>query len=209
MRTTFEAYLTKKENRFLLYLDEFHFSEIFNSEGITNIYKIKLVYYDHGIISERIIYEGAGKIPQFKDILNITGCKDMIDYIYINDDIEITFPFWDDIFILAGWETIIKYINGQKDIASLAKKKILNCLPNSQNIYFKLKSDILIEKRQMNLEEFYKLINDSYEFKYDEIMLEMKESMLNNSCNDEEKALLKTILDGYFATDELIKNMGE
>ena len=179
------------DNRYFLYLDEFHYSALFNSIGLKNIFKIRVIYslQGKGTIDE-IIYNGVGNVPDIIEIFALFQVKDGTPKIIINDSIDIDFPWWDDISIIADYETIIRCINGQKEVVSTGQKAILNQLTDSQNTYFKLKNDLLIQSQAMNLEEFMGMINNSYGPKFEELMLD-------ESYTDEDRAEAKLFLDVF------------
>ncbi len=209
MRTLFEAYLTEKEDKYLLYLDEFHFSELFKSIGFDNIQKIRVIYQhlevDKGITDE-IIYAGIGEVPDMFDILRMTYSRDLFEKIIINENIEISFLWWDDVFILADWETIIKCIEGQKTLATKSQHEILDRLTDSQNTYFKLKNETLIVSQQMDFESLMVLLHNSYTEKEEELLCDLtdeeraeysnfEEEHIKLNLSKEERARLKSGLD--------------
>ena len=209
MRTVFEAYLTEKDDKYLLYLDEFHFSELFKSIGLDEIQKIRIIYQqidgDKSIIDE-ILYAGIGEVPDILDILRIPFNRDCFEKIIINENIEITFLWWEDVFILADWETITKCIEGQKILTTKSQYGILDRLNDSPNTYFKLKNDELIVSQQINLDEVMLLLRDSYEEKLKELLVDLTdeerteylnfdEEPIKLNLSKEERARLKSGLD--------------
>ncbi|MGC3978255.1 MAG: hypothetical protein QM751_08570 [Paludibacteraceae bacterium] len=157
MRTLFEAYLTEKDDKYLLYLDQFHLKELLISLGLENILDIRIIYHQVGCskrMIDEIVYDGTVEVPDISDIIGIPFNKDCFEKIIINKNIEISFYWWQDIFILADLEIVTKYIDGQKTLATKAQYEILERLPNSKNTYFKLKNETLIASQQMNLQEF-------------------------------------------------------
>ena len=210
MRTIFEAYLTEQADHYLLYLDDFHFSELFKSIGLQNIHKIRIIYRqvsgDKGITDE-IIYHGIGEIPDMLDILRIPFSRDCFEKIIINDTIEISFCWWKDIFILADLETITKCIEGQKLVATVGQQEVLDRLIDSKNCYFKLKNETLIVSQEMNLGDFRLLLQGSYLEKESELLcdltdeeraeLDASEEELHTKLNlsEEERCRLKSGLD--------------
>ncbi|MFZ4798543.1 MAG: hypothetical protein ACOYMA_13685 [Bacteroidia bacterium] len=164
--STYEAYLTEKDGRFLLYLDEFYLTVLFDSIGISNILKIRAIYFSTGVNKiDEIIYEGKGAMPDIIDIIGMIGGPDLCDKIIINNTIEISFLWWEDAFILADWETISKCIEGQKQIATAKQKDVLDSLTEFKNYYFKLRDNELVVFNPMNLEEFMKILDEAYEEK--------------------------------------------
>ena len=178
-------------DNYFLYLDEFHYSVVINSIGINNIQKIRILYKDtRGQLIDEVIYDGHGKVPEISDIIQLFYVKQCNEKIIINDRIEIAFVWWEDMTIIADYETIVRCINGQKEVVNTAQKEILNQLTDSQNTYFKLKNDLLIQSQTMNIESFMEMLENSYGPKYEELMLD-------ESYTDEDRAEAKFFLDVF------------
>lgn len=209
MRTLFEAYLTEKDDKYLLYLDQFHLEELLISLGLENIHDIRIIYHQVGFgksMIDEIVYDGTGEVPDISDIIGIPFNKDCFEKIIINKNIEISFYWWQDVFILADLEIVTKYIDGQKTLAREAQYEILERLPYSKNTYFKLKNEILIASQQMNLEEFKLMLRDSSLEKEEQLYYDLtdeerdelfifEEEPTKLNLTKEERARLKSGLD--------------
>jgi hypothetical protein len=164
----YEAYLAKDGEHYFLYLDEFDFSTLFDSIGKEIIQNIRLIYKDivadliGGCIEDKTVFDGTGIIPDIFDIMKIAKGHDLIEKIIINNEIEISVIWWEDGYIKADWDTIVRCINGQKNDAFPLQKEILNNLHNSQNIYFKLNNKDIITSIPINMDEFMNIIMDAY-----------------------------------------------
>ena len=159
----FEAYLTLKENKYFLYIDEFYTSEIFNSIGKENIKIIRILHEgEFGEVIDDEAYNGVGEIPLFWDIVKIAFSFDYIIKIVINENIEIKFYWWDDLSVEADLDVILKIIEGHKKYFSEKEVSVLDQIIEDKSTYYFLDGDSKMHHKKMDCEEFINFIDNSY-----------------------------------------------
>lgn len=168
MRTEFEAYLTKTEDKYLLYLDELDFTQMLKSIGRKNIREI--LVRDLRTFFCVSVFNGKGKLPTKRQALKSQNLTFDYAEIYVND-IVISFDYWDDGFVTADWESINKIIEGQKKVVSVFQSQILDQLKDNLDTYYFIKNDVLIQKNKMTESELKKLLMNEFERKEQECFL--------------------------------------
>lgn len=168
MRTEFEAYLNQTDYGYILYLDEFNFDEMLYSIGHKNIQRILVKDLNTNFAVE--VYNGEGIVPNKKEILESQNSTFDYANIIVND-IEFEFIYWDDGMFETDWETVIKIIEGQKQVVTPFQAKILENLQNNLGTYYFVKNDVIISQKKISVEELNNLLTYEFQRKEEEMLL--------------------------------------
>jgi hypothetical protein len=179
----------------MLYLDPYYFSidDIIPKSDIKIITVIAEDYSRKGKKRKLKLPINEKTTDPFQYIMTYIDENDKIwavKKIIINNEIEISCPWWDDIFLIADKETILRALEKHKTDCKPKELEVINKLPGNLNKYFKIDRDSSLDVKRMRAAKLLRHIHES------DLYAEKAEDILNFYEEDNQKWIRQQIVNG-------------